>query len=192
MNLRKITFDIETRGEFAGGIANPATLEVAVVGIHDSETDQYRCFAHEDLHELWPIPERADLLIGYNSDHFDIPILNKYYAGDLSRVKSLDLLKEVKAVLGRRLRLDNLAEATLGKNKSGSGREVQKWLAQGLIDKVKSYCLDDVCITKELYDHARTHGSLKYKDYDGVREIKLDTSLWETQNGSALTHTLPF
>lgn len=190
--MRKITFDIETRGEFQGGIANPATLELAVVGIHDSEDDSLRCFSLEELPELWPVLERADMLIGYNSDHFDVPILNKYYAGDLSSIRSLDLLKEVKAVLGRRLRLDNLAEATLGKNKSGSGREVQKWLAQGLIEKVKSYCLDDVRITKELYDHARTHGSLKYKDYDGVREIKLDTSLWETKNGGALTHTLPF
>ena len=42
-------------------------------------------------------------------------------------------------------------------------------------------------ITKELYDHAKKHGSLKYKDYDlsrdkadGLREIKLDTSQWET------------
>ena len=69
---------------------------------------------------------------------------------------------------------------------------MQGWLKQGLIEKEKSYCLDDVRITKELYDYARQHGSLKYKDYDGVREIKLDTSLWEIENGSALTHTLPF
>ena len=190
--MRRITFDIETRGEFQGGIANPATLEVAVVGIHDSDTDAYRCFGLEELQDLWPLLERADMLIGYNSDHFDIPILNKYYTGDLARIKSLDLLKEVRAVLGRRLRLDNLAEATLGKKKSGSGREVQGWLKAGQIEKVKSYCIDDVRITKELYDHARQHGSLKYKDYDGVREIKLDTSLWEAPSGASLTHTLPF
>ena len=198
--MRRITFDIETQGEFIGGIANPATLELAVVGIHDSADDQYRCYEQSELGELWPVLERADILIGYNSDHFDIPILNKYYAGDLERIRSIDLLKEVKAVLGRRLRLDNLAEATLGKGKSGSGLEAQKWIKAGQMDKVKAYCLDDVRITKELYDHARTHGSLKYKDYDlsagkagGVREIKLDTSLWESAEGaSALTHTLPF
>jgi hypothetical protein len=34
---------------------------------------------------------------------------------------------------------------------------------------------------------------LKYKDYDGAREIKLDTSAWEMPDTSAaLTHTLPF
>ena len=197
--MRKITFDIETIGEFVGGIADPSTLEISVVGIHDSEGDVYRTFEVHELAELWPILEHADILIGYNSDHFDIPILNKYYAGDLTKIKSVDLLKEVKAVLGRRLRLDNLAEATLGKKKSGNGLEAQKWWKAGEVEKVKSYCLDDVRITKELYDYASAHGTLKYKDYDvpaqagGIREIKIDTSRWEEKNGTAaLTHTLPF
>lgn len=191
--MRKITFDIETQGEFTGGIANPATLDLSVVCIHDSETDAYTCYEKHELAELWPILERADMLIGYNSDHFDIPILNKYYAGNLESIKSLDLLKEVKNVLGRRLRLDSLAEATLGKNKSGNGLEAQKWMKEGQMDKVKAYCIDDVRLTKELYDYARKNGSLKYKDYEGVREVKLNTSSWESRNGaSTLTHTLPF
>ena len=196
--MRKITFDIETRGEFTGGIANPLTLELAVVGVHDSADDSYRCYEPHELPELWPVLEHADLLIGYNSDHFDIPILNKYYTGDLTHIKSLDLLKEIKNVLGRRLRLDNIAEATLGKKKSGSGAKVGAWLKEGDIERVKSYCLDDVRITKELYDYARAHNTLKYSDYGmpakngGVRELKLDTSTWESSNGAALTHTLPF
>lgn len=191
--MRKITFDIETRGEFTGGIANPATLDLSVVCIHDSETDAYTCYEQSQLAELWPILERADMLIGYNSDHFDIPILNKYYAGNLERIKSLDLLKEVKNVLGRRLRLDSLAEGTLNKKKSGNGLEAQTWMKEGRMDKVKAYCMDDVRLTKELYDYARKNGSLKYKDYEGIREVKLDTSSWESPNGaSAMTHTLPF
>ena len=111
-----------------------------------------------------------------------------------AKIKSVDLLKEVKNVLGRRLKLDNMAEATLGKKKSGSGLEAVKWWAEGQIEKVRDYCIDDVRITKELYDYAKKHGSLKYKDYDGLREIKLDTIQWEVlpQNGGALTHTLPF
>ena len=58
------------------------------------------------------------------------PILNKYYAGDLGKIKSVDLLKEVKQVLGRRLKLDNVAEATLGKKKIGNGLEAVKWWAK--------------------------------------------------------------
>jgi DEAD/DEAH box helicase domain-containing protein len=193
--MRRITFDIETKGSFRGPMPDFSQLELTVVGIHDTHDDSYRCFTQEELGELWPILEQADLLIGFNSDHFDIPILNKYYAGDLTKIKSVDLLKEVKAVLNRRLRLDNLAEATLGKGKSGNGLDAVKWWEQGLVEKVKAYCLDDVRITKELYDYARKHGSLKYKELgtEELRDIKLDTSGWEKPGGaSALTHTLPF
>jgi len=45
-----------------------------------------------------------------------------------------------------------------------------------------------------LYEYARSHGHLKYRDWDGVREVKLDTSGWENSpaQSSGLTHTLPF
>lgn len=189
--MRRITFDIETIGDFSGN-ADFSNQEITVVGIHNSETGEYSSFLKEELPQLWPIIESADMLIGYNSDHFDIPILNKYYAGDLTKIKSIDLLKEIKNVLGRRLKLDNLAEATLGKGKIGHGLEAQKWWKDGEVEKVREYCLDDVRITVELYEYAKKHGSLKYKDFDGPREIKLDTSKWEELPGTSMTHTLPF
>ena len=103
------------------------------------------------------------------------------------------MLKEVKNVLGRRLKLDNLAEATLGRGKTADGLEALQWWKQGLKEKVRDYCLADVAITLELYEYAKKHGSVKYRDYDGVREIKLDTSAWEkTGDSTSLTHTLPF
>ena len=189
--MRRITFDIETIGDFKapGDFSNQ---EITVVGIHDSQTDAYSSFLRDELHQLWPVLEHADMLVGYNSDHFDIPILNKYYTGDLTKMRSLDLLKEIKNVLGRRLRLDSVAEATLGKGKIGHGLDAQKWWLAGEFEKVREYCLDDVRITKELYDYAKKYGSLKYKDYEGDREIKLDTSKWEVGDGSSMTHTLPF
>src|ERR1700690_3034228 len=117
--MKRITFDIETEGEFLGN-GSFENLEITVVAVHGSETGELTSYLKEDFAKLWPLLERADILVGYNSEHFDIPILNKYYSGDLSKIKSLDLLREVKQVLGRRLKLDNLAEATLGKKKSGS------------------------------------------------------------------------
>jgi DEAD/DEAH box helicase domain-containing protein len=190
--MRRITLDIETEGNFRGG-GDFDNLQITVVGIHDSESGEFKSFLRHELSELWPILERADLLVGYNSDHFDIPILGKYYAGDLTKIKSVDLLKEVKNILGRRLKLDNLAEATLGKGKIGHGLEAQKWWAEGNIEKVREYCLDDVRITNELYEYAQKKKSLKYRDFDGVREIKLDPSGWERVTGAAaLSYTLPF
>ena len=191
--MRKIVFDIETTNFFTDtGSNDPASLSIACVCIHDSATDAYTSYFEEDLPKLWPILEKADMLIGYNSDHFDIPILNKYYGGDLSRIKSLDLMKEIKKVLGRRIGLDAVASATLGKHKSGKGSFANVWWRQGEKQKVVDYCIDDVKITKELYEHTLKNGKVKYSDGKMIRELSLDTSDWETKKEVVLTHTLPF
>ena len=182
--MRKITFDIETKNTFEDVGSNDAVdLDISLLCTHDSETDEYDTFMHDDLDRLWPLLEKADMLIGYNSDHFDIPLLNKYYHGDLTKIRSLDILKEIKNSTGRRFKLDSVAEATLGTNKSGDGLDAIKWWNSGEIDKIKKYCLDDVRITKEVYDYAREHGKLKYKDKitHEVKEIELDTSGWEKE-----------
>ncbi|OHA19745.1 MAG: hypothetical protein A2836_00260 [Candidatus Taylorbacteria bacterium RIFCSPHIGHO2_01_FULL_45_63] len=191
--MRKIVFDIETRNFFdETGSNDPASLDIAVVCTHDSETNLYQSFFEEELSKLWPILEKADMLVGFNSDHFDIPLLNKYYPGDLTKIKSLDLLKEVRLSLGRRIKLDTLAEATLGRNKTANGLVASTWWKKGEKEKVREYCIEDVRITKDIYDFARANGHLKYKDAGVLKEIKLDTSNWEKAGGQSMTFTLPF
>jgi hypothetical protein len=191
--VRKIVFDIETRNIFQDvGSNNPADLDISVVGVYDSETDAYETYMVEDLPKLWPILEKADILIGYNSDHFDTPLLNKYYPGDLNKIKNIDILKEIQKVAGRRMKLDQVAEGTLGTNKSGHGLDAYIWWKQGEIEKIKKYCLDDVRITKEIYDYALKNGILIYKEGPNLHEVKLDTSSWENVEDTAINHTLPF
>lgn len=192
--MRAITFDIEAVSEnFARGKLDVDALELTVVAIHDSETGEYSSYLKEELSLLWPIIERADMLIGYNSDAFDVPLLNRYYPGDLSKIRSLDLMVEVQKVLGRRLRLDSLAQATLKKGKTGDGLQAMVWWQEGDVEKVKKYCIEDVRITRALYDYAREHGLLKYKDLREVRDVKLPAEDWEKPGDrSALTHTLGF
>lgn len=190
--MRAITFDIETKMvPLTRGRLDVNELEITVVGIHDSQTNEYNSFLVDELSKLWPILESADMLIGFNSDSFDIPILNRYYAGDLTKIRSLDLLTEVYKSLGRRVRLDSLARATLGRGKKGDGLKAGDWWEQGLFDKVREYCIEDVRLTRELYDYAKTHGHLKYKDLNKNKEIQIDTTRWEEGGRShALTHTL--
>lgn len=191
--MRKIVFDIETTNFFTDtGSNDPASLTLACVCIHDSETDSFSSFFEEDLKRLWPIFEKADLLIGFNSDHFDIPILNKYYPGNLTAIKSIDLMKEIKKKLGRRIGLNAVAEATLGKKKISDGIHANVWWRKGEKQKVVNYCLDDVRLTKELYDYMRAHGTVKYSDRGTLKELQIDTASWEQQKESAMTHTLPF
>lgn len=191
--MRKIVFDIETRNVFSDvGKNDPALLDIALVAIHDSETDQYSTYLEEELNKLWPIIEHADMLIGFNSEHFDVPLLNKYYPGDLSKIKNLDILKEIKTSYGRRMRLDQLAEGTLGKNKSGHGLKTLTWWKNGEIDKIRNYCIDDVRLTKEIYDYAVANNKLIFKEGGELLEIKLDTSTWEEKSEHKITYTLPF
>lgn len=191
--MRKIVFDIETKNTFQeAGSNDPADLDISVVCVYDYATDQYNSYLEKDFKNLWPIIEKADMLIGYNSEHFDTPLLNKYYPGDLTKIKSLDIMKEIKNSLGRRIKLDTIAEATLGKKKIGHGLEAITWWKNGEVDKIIKYCLEDVKITKEVYEYALKNNSLKYKDGNELKDIKLDTSLWEKEETSSITHTLPF
>lgn len=191
--MREVTFDIETANAFPTLSRNDLSrMELAIVAIHDSETDEYSSYSKEELPKLWPIIEAADVLIGYNSNSFDIPLLNNYYPGDLTKIRSLDLLVEVQNALGRRLRLQSLAEGTLKVGKSGDGLQSVRWWQEGLYDKVREYCIQDVRITRRLYDYALEHGALKYKDLKDSKTIKIDTSTWQLDaDRNAFTHTLP-
>lgn len=191
--MRAITFDIESiSNSMVRGRVDVTEQELIVVAIHDSETNEYSAYYKEDLPKLWPILERADMLIGFNSDTFDIPLLNRYYPGELSHIRSLDLLSEVQKVLGRRIRLQSIAEATLKKGKSGDGLKAGEWWKEGKKEKVKEYCIADVRLTRELYDYALKNGVLKYKDLREIRDIKLDTSGWEKKSEytPVMTHAL--
>jgi DEAD/DEAH box helicase domain-containing protein len=192
--LRKVVFDVETKNTFDDVQSNdPADLDISVVCLYDSVEDKYYSFEQHEFKDMWKYFEQADLLIGFNSEHFDIPLLNKYYAGDLTKIKHVDILKEIKNSYGRRMKLDQIAEGTLGQKKSGHGLEAITWWKRGEIDKIKKYCIDDVKLTKEIYEHALKNGKLKFKEGTQLLEIKLDTKNWEKKEDvTAMTYSLPF
>ena len=190
---RIITFDIETANQFSDvGSSDPAALDLALLAIHDSKTNEFDSFLVEDLPRLWKVIEETDILVGWNSDHFDIPLLNKYYPGDLTAIKSLDLMKEIQQVLGRRLKLDIVAEATLGEGKSSHGLQSIKWWREGNVEAVREYCIKDVDITQRLLRHMLEHKSIKFKDLNKLKEVKLDTRGWLKTKEVSMTQTLGF
>lgn len=160
---KEIVFDIETVGD----IRDLTSMKVTVVSIYEYEHDRYRSFDEHELSQLWPILERADRLIGYNSEHFDLPILGKYYAGDLSKIPHLDILKMIKESTGSRFKLNDIARATLQMEKSADGLQAMQWYAEGKIDLIKQYCEQDVRVTKEVYDYGRQNKMLYYPNLTG-------------------------
>lgn len=182
--MRKIVFDIETKNIFQDvGSRDPVDLDISIVGIYDYETDKYHTFLQEEFDKMWDFIKKADLLITFNGEYFDIPLLNKYYKkaslGDLKDIRSLDIFKEVKNSSGRWLKLDKIAEGTFGINKSGNGLEAVAWWRTGEIEKIRKYCLDDVKITKDIYEFALKNKKIIFKEGPFTKEIKLDTKHWE-------------
>ena len=190
--MRYVVFDLETQNLFQEvGSSDPAMLDISVGSVYDSETDKYTTVTVDEIEKLWPIIERADALVGYNSNHFDIPLLNKYYPGDLTQIKSIDLLEDIKISLGRRLRLDSVAQATIGAKKSADGLQAVRWWREGKIKEIMKYCEQDVKVTKQVFEYARKNGHVKFKDGARNREIVLDTAHWEEIESSAtMTHSL--
>jgi len=191
--MNYVVFDLETQNIFQDtGSNDPTQLDVSVACVYAYKTDTYTTVTIDDIATLWPVIEQADALVGYNSNHFDIPLLNKYYPGDLTTLKSIDLLEDIKTALGRRLRLDNVASATVGARKNADGLQAVRWWREGKVADVMKYCQQDVKVTKEVFDYALKHGRVFFKDGYQKREVVLDTSHWQKTDDVSLTHALPF
>lgn len=158
----KLVFDIETKNAFAdvGGQQNLKDLDVSVVGVYSYADDIYRAYEEHEFGALADLFRRAHLLIGFSSKRFDLPILGKYFNFPLTQISHFDMLEAIEKTFGRRVGLGILAEANLGVGKSAHGLQAIEFWRNGEIQKLKDYCLQDVKITKELYDLMQKQGFL--------------------------------
>ncbi len=180
----EVVLDIETKNTFqdVGGYFTDK-LDVSVVVAYFYENDEYVSYLEEDLPKLFNRLEKNGRIIGYNSIGFDIPILNKYYMGDLFQIAQLDMLAKIHTSLGYRIKLDSVAEATIGAGKSAHGLMAVKWWKEGKIQEVIDYCRQDVKVTKEVYEFGRDNGFILFDDRTGERrQVDVDFSVEKDQN----------
>ncbi len=159
----EIVFDLETQRAFSdlADRNNFGGLGVSVLGCYSYGTGEFRIFAEDELDAFEEVLSRARRVIGYNIRHFDYPVLQPYMKSvALKNLPTLDLMLDPAGHLGFRPKLDDLAKATLGVQKSGHGLEAIRWFREGKLDELKRYCLDDVKLTKELYDHGVREGHI--------------------------------
>ncbi|MFH1430267.1 MAG: ribonuclease H-like domain-containing protein [Candidatus Uhrbacteria bacterium] len=168
---RTIVFDVETKKEFAevGGAHNRHLLGVSVIGVWDSSTDAFTTYEEHEILKFGQVLRAADCVVTFNGEHFDLPVIQPYLPFDTSSVPSLDIMKHLEHTLGHRVSLDSCAEATFGTHKSGDGLQAIRWYRQGEIEKVKRYCLDDVKITKMLWEYGCEHGQVFFTGKDGSK-----------------------
>lgn len=138
-------------------------LKVSVAGIYDYPSDSYLTFEEPELKDLEQYLRKVDLLVGFNIKSFDLAVLQPYFALSVSSLPVLDLLEEIKRVRGHRVTLQSLAVATLGEKKSGTGSNAVTLFRDGKIQELKRYCLDDVRITKEIFEFGRKNRRVSFK-----------------------------
>jgi len=177
MQENRVILDLETQKSFdeVGG-RKMHLLRVSVVGIYSYFNDKYTTFEEKEIPELEKILKSASLIIGFNIKRFDLPVLEPYLSIPMHSLPTLDIMEEVVRVTGHRVSLNSVAQATLGEVKSGSGLDAIRFFREGKMEKLKRYCLDDVRITREIYEYGLKYGKLAFTSKYGRKKRSIPVS----------------
>ena len=161
-----LVLDLETQyvASEVGGWGHIRDMQLAVGVTYSPAEDAYRTYLEEDAGLLIGDLRAADRVVGYNLLRFDYEVLRRYTADALKDLPTVDMLDVIHRSLGFRLKLDDVAAATLGEGKSADGLQAVRWFRQGEIDKVIDYCRRDVEVTWRVYDFGRQNGYIHYRD----------------------------
>ncbi len=164
-----LVFDIETKNFFTDpgvGWNNFDALEVSMVCVYSYAKNKYFSFDEYQLDEAARLFDSGSLLVGFSSNRYDIPVLDAHF-GKIPGVETklwdknrLDLLEEIEMNMGQRISLDKLSRANLGTGKERKGHEAIALYKNGEIEELRKYCLQDVRLTKDLYDIYRDKAEL--------------------------------
>jgi DEAD/DEAH box helicase domain-containing protein len=163
-----LVVDIETKHlvESVGGWKNFKQLEVSIACAYDSKTQEMYSYTEDKLGELVELCKDR-LIVGYNTNGFDLPILEKYGLPPVAELDSFDIMVDVHNVSGWKfVKLEKIAMATLGTGKSADGLMAVEWWKTGEIDKIIEYCKQDVAVTRDVFLHGLNQGYVEIMKAD--------------------------
>ena len=172
-----VYFDLETQRSFGdvGGSAHKDKMGMSVGVTYSTETGKYHIYDESNVAEMVDQLIKADLVVGYNHVQFDYPVLQAYTIYDLvSQTVNCDMMLDIEEILGHRLKLDAVAQASLNASKTADGLDALKWWQlykktgenEHMLN-IAEYCCYDVKVTKEVYEYGLEHGMVKYADRNG-------------------------
>jgi DEAD/DEAH box helicase domain-containing protein len=184
--MPKLVLDLETQRSFdeVGGSHNKAKMGVSVVGVYHYEGDRFVAYREAQFQELTDVLKAADTVIGFNLIGFDWPVLAAELGSWVYDLPTIDLMMEAQRSLGHRVSLNAIAKATLGASKGGSGLDALAYYRQGDWDRLERYCLEDVRLTRDLYEYAKREGHLLFEKHgkgrtsQGLITMSFATSPW--------------
>ncbi|MCL4406300.1 MAG: helicase [Patescibacteria group bacterium] len=175
-----VVIDIETKNTFAdvGGEEHIGDLEVSVACVYSYNEAKFKSFWEPNMAELGRLLQDSGLVVGFSINRFDLPVLDRYFPFSTKALKRLDILEEIEANFGSRIGLDILAQTNIGAGKTHHSLEAIRLWNEGQHKELENYCLNDVKITKDLYELAREQGHLLIPDRKSgeIAKVSLDFS----------------
>ncbi len=154
----------------------PSKLRMSIGGIlyEENNTEIHKFFGETQTTQLLKVLNNADLIIGHNILRFDYIVLEQYTKENL-RTKLYDktfdtLIKLLPFTNNLWTSLDNLAQLNLGISKPHSGEKIPQMWRNNQIKEVEEYLLNDLRMTRDIYNYIKKNGKVKYteKDYGRV------------------------
>ena len=167
--MMELILDVETKKTFddVGGFF-PDKLGISFVGVCVREAPGQKgkmlSYFEKDLPDLFPLLEKADVVIGFNVDGFDMQTFLPYYNGNIKDIPTLDVMTRIKKSVGHRISLDAVAHETLGIGKSGNGLDAIRYYNSGNFEALEKYCIQDVAVTRDVYDFGLKNGYVKFRN----------------------------
>ncbi len=166
VSMNYVYFDLETQksAQDVGGWKNIEMMRMSLGVTYSTARGGYRIYPEDEVNDLIRELQRADCVVGYNILRFDYTVLQAYSVFDFSQVPSLDLLVDLEKVLGHRIKLDDVAEASLGVGKIADGVDALKWWKEGKVMEIAEYCCFDVKTTWLVHEFGARNGRVLCTD----------------------------
>lgn len=168
-----VYFDLETQrtANDVGGWDKKHEMGMSVGVTFSTADNKYEIFPESRVDDLIKRLERADLVVGYNVIRFDYEVLMGYTILALpDRLRTLDLLVDIEKSIGHRLKLEDVAQGTLGVGKVAEGLDAIRWWREGRMMDIAEYCCFDVKVTKLVHEYGVAHKELFFSDRFGRKQ----------------------
>lgn len=176
--MRIVVFDLETRlhakqldenEELGWAKVRAGDGGASAICLYDTAEGWLFLYDEHSIKEAVAHLERADAVVGFRSEAFDIPVVEGLLGRKLRLREHIDLYTLIArtnashGLVGQRGdgTLDAICRRNLGRGKTGSGAHAPELYAERRFGELFNYCGQDVRLTRDLLQHIAEHGGVK-------------------------------
>lgn len=175
---RVIYFDLETRlwaadldpenEQHGWDLLRAGKGGASAIALYDTKTDWVHCYDDHSIVACAKHLEAADMVVGFRSEAFDIPVIEGLIGRKLALRGRYDIYEEltqqnaVRGIVGGRgdFTLDSVSKRNLGRGKVNHGSNAKMLTQRGRFGELFSYCLSDVELTRALFTRICRDGGI--------------------------------